>query len=551
MTFSSDEDVDLAFSRLSAFVTRAIEDVNFNVLQRAAIERAKSPKMLPKSGETVPIIKAANSFQNLCTLLADTPYWNFLDIRMLEAMAAASMIPTAQETIENFKKAFYSLTLSKAVRYFPIHIQPKRSYITITENLEVDPSQMTIGELQEHRFYLETEYFQTGEETLTCYKIIIGSVLIFWQIHVDHVYKAYKSLNEGHHRLSLSANSSVQISDIEVWEGLPVLWRGQTFDHTGPIALLPLPVSVNRLLLPGSFHWTTLKTAKEVYTLSEYPDEIYTWLDLYPHSCRMEDWYFGIRYYSDENLIGAMICIQRCMRIEKKLLTVVHILPFMEYSHKQDMWSLLFKEALRRANHSKISQALLYMRPTIIAPIVTITTWSYYFDSPKAAGLPQSINTPGWRRMKSQDVSSALALTNNYTSQFKVAQVFQSEEEFSHYCLCDSLPHFINTFVVEDPNTGKITDLISYQLVVNENLLTASVVLLVAAKSPGKQLVTDILVSAKLAKAELLVTSQFCLPQNIFESLLLVPHFGTACWSIYNYKYFEVDEENFFAYQMY
>ena len=86
MTFSSDEDVDLAFSRLSAFVTKAIEDVNFNVLQRAAIERAKSSKMLPKSEEIVPIIKAADSFQNLCTLLADTPYWNFLDIRMLEAM---------------------------------------------------------------------------------------------------------------------------------------------------------------------------------------------------------------------------------------------------------------------------------------------------------------------------------------------------------------------------------------------------------------------------------------------------------------------------------
>ena len=215
------------------------------------------------------------------------------------------------------------------------------------------------------------------------------------------------------------------------------------------------------------------------------------------------------------------------------------------------MWSLLFKEALRRANHSKISQALLYMRPTIIAPIVTITTWSYDFALPKAAELPQSINTPGWRRMKAQDVSSALALTNSYTSQFKVAQVFQSEEEFSHYCLCDSLPHFINTFVVEDPSTGKITDLISYQLAEDENLLTASVVMLVAAKSPGKQLVADTLVSAKLAKADLLVTSQFGLPQNVFESLLLVPHFNTACWSIYNYKYFEVDEENFFAYQMY
>ena len=74
VTFSSDEDVDLAFSRLSAFVTKAIEDANFSGLQRAAIERANSSKMLPKSEEIVPIIKAADSFQKLCTLLANTPY---------------------------------------------------------------------------------------------------------------------------------------------------------------------------------------------------------------------------------------------------------------------------------------------------------------------------------------------------------------------------------------------------------------------------------------------------------------------------------------------
>ena len=74
MTFSPDEDIDSAFSRLSASVTMTIQDTNFYRLQRAAIERAKSPKMIQKSSEVVPIIKAARSFQDLCTLLADTPY---------------------------------------------------------------------------------------------------------------------------------------------------------------------------------------------------------------------------------------------------------------------------------------------------------------------------------------------------------------------------------------------------------------------------------------------------------------------------------------------
>ena len=552
VVFSSDEDVELAFSKLSAFVTNAIEHVNFKLLQRAAIERARSSKMVQKSGEIVPMVKAADSFQNLCTLLADTPYWNFLDIRMLEAMATASMIPMAEETIENFKKVFYSLPLSKVAPHFPIYKQPRPNHTLIKEDLQADPSQLTIGELHKHRFYLETELFQTGQDSLTFYRIVIGSVVIFWQIHIDNIYKVYTSLNKTHHhRLVSAASSTLFVDDIEVWQGLPVLWRGQEVEHIGPIEMLPYPVSVQRLLLSSTFHWTAMKTTKEVDTLCQYPEEIYTWLDLYPQCSKMEHWYFGIRRYSDESLIGAMICVQRCLRVGKKLLTVIHILPFVKASLKQTIWNVLFRETMRRANLSKISQALLYLKPTIIAPIATITTWSYRFGSSNAVDLPKSAETPGWRRMKSEDISSALALTNNYASQFEVAQVFQNEEEFLHYCLCDSLPGFINTFVIEDPDTGKITDLISYQLAENNGLFTASVVLLVAAKSPARQLVSDILVSAKHAHADILITSQFGLPQSIFEDLLLIPKYSSGCWSIYNYRYNETDEENFFAYQMY
>ena len=85
----------MAFSKLSASITTTIEIIDFSRLKRSAIERAKSPEMIQKSSEIVPAIKAATSFQDLCTVLADTPYWNFLDIRMMEAMAAASLIPAA------------------------------------------------------------------------------------------------------------------------------------------------------------------------------------------------------------------------------------------------------------------------------------------------------------------------------------------------------------------------------------------------------------------------------------------------------------------------
>ena len=195
MTFSPEEDIDLAFSRLSASVKSNIKDVNFSTLQTAAIKRAKSPKMIQKSSEIVPTIKAATSFQDLCALLTDTPYWNFLDNRMMEAMAAASLIPAAQHSVENFKRTFFGMTLAEAVPYFPI-IPQKSAHTAMIEQLDKDPSKMTIFELHKHRFYLETELLQTGPDTITIYRIVIGSVTITWQIHVDHVYKAYCSLKK-------------------------------------------------------------------------------------------------------------------------------------------------------------------------------------------------------------------------------------------------------------------------------------------------------------------------------------------------------------------
>ena len=68
--------------------------------------------MILKSSEVVSIIKAAKSFQDLCTLLADTPYWNFLDIRMMKVMATASLESAAQESVENVKRTFFRMTIS-------------------------------------------------------------------------------------------------------------------------------------------------------------------------------------------------------------------------------------------------------------------------------------------------------------------------------------------------------------------------------------------------------------------------------------------------------
>jgi len=121
-------------------------------------------------------------------MLSENFYWSFLDIRMMEAMAVASGVPAAQESIENFKNTFFSKTLKEVAPYFLLF---ERDISDHTKMKEVTDKNLTLTELHNQRFFIETELLKTGESSCTICRIVIGSVKIDWLIHVDHVYKAY------------------------------------------------------------------------------------------------------------------------------------------------------------------------------------------------------------------------------------------------------------------------------------------------------------------------------------------------------------------------
>ena len=140
---------------------------------------------------------------------------------------------------------------------------------------------------------------------------------------------------------------------------------------------------------------------------------------------------------------------------------------------------------------------------SILKPVATLTRWTYYFKDTNNLPLPHSPITPGWRAMTSKDIPSALALTNKYTSQFEIGHVFQSEEEFYHYFMCPMIENYMQAYVVEDPVTGDITDVAGFSLERSlDRILFAVSTTLVAVKSPARQLLTDLLVCAKQAKAD-------------------------------------------------
>ena len=548
--FTQDEPIDDAFTKLSAYVTAVIQNANFPSLQRACIEKAKSPKMLHKSNEVVPVIKKAQSFQALCSMLADTSYWNFLDIRMMEAMAIASRIPAAQETIENFKKTFYNMTLKEAAPYFPI-IKVKSGYTTMHEDLDRDANQMTIRELHKHRFYLETEILKTGQDTCTICSIKIGSVTIAWQIHIDDVYQAYISIKEKKSQLTLQAIRRISIHQAKFLEAkLPISIRGEKLEKIGPITVKPVESQTHPL--PKGYEWTFLGV-EDIDKISEMydshmfnpmPKEYLQWIASHPQF--KKEFLLGIKDTLQNKLIFFIYCVPLNINIGEKLVSMVYLMQESDNSLSNnsdlaaELWIAGCKETMKNLEKVGIFQAYMpLVQAMIFKPVITISFWTYSFEY---SDLPYKLpRTVGLRRITSKDVPRALALTNQYASQFEIAQIFQSEEEFSHWFLCPSISDYMTTFVVEDPVSGDITDIFSFRLRSTAPKLIAEVTVVIVTKSPAKQLVTDLLVCVKQQKFDIVSFYPDVVKKLQLDDILRKVECRNYCF-LYNYQYPEVDD---------
>ena len=474
------------------------KSVKFNNLRKACIQEIHAlGSTLPKS--LVHKIQPTKSLHEMLDVLAMSPYWNWFDTRLLQALVSASGSPEAEEWLESFKATFYAKKIFELIPY--ISIKPFNQSTCLIEKFNKNPKELTISELLEHKYKLEHEVLDIdeGELVLSCIKT--GCIELTWQITRELVYRAYTSMKRKQDELSSLAVKSLVCKVADEYAGLPILWRGQEVGEVGPIEPLPEHVRQEPYSLPQGFHWVTLSSSniKEIVNFSKkHNDLIYTDIMVkhkFTHPHTRNEWRFGIRTTKGK-LVGLMLASYSHICIGKAV--VVFVSGDMMYHKKYKnnrLPYMLIKELMRRANLNKINQ-LLMSSNSLVMPATTVVQWVYWFDHPTSSQkLPSSPRTPGWRRMTSEDVPSALALINKWSSQFEIRQIFTSEEEFAHAFL---LPLWTVTYIVKDKNNG-ITDLISYMYtpssIVPPNAIIFSVV--ASTRSSVKQLIIDALVCEK------------------------------------------------------
>ena len=223
--FSKDSSINAAYNRMTSNIAVILEtkNVKFNNLRRACIQEINTlGSTLPK--DLVHKIQPTKSLDELLDVLALSPYWNWFDTRLLQALVSASGSTEAEEWLESFKATFYAKKVTELIPY--ISIKPFKESIDITEKFDKDPKDITISELLEHKYRIETEALDIdeGELVLSCIKT--GCVELTWQLPQELVYRAYTSMKRKHDGLSSLAVKSLVCEEADEHAGLPILWRG-------------------------------------------------------------------------------------------------------------------------------------------------------------------------------------------------------------------------------------------------------------------------------------------------------------------------------------
>ena len=203
--FSKFENISLAFICLISTVTECLESKKFYIIRRACIAQINSPSGAQLPSDVVQKIKNAENLDALLDTLADTKYWSWIDLRLLEALVVASGSSTAQNIVKSYKETVYSKKLVDVLPHVP-NKEIRDAYFTKIISKVGKDSEITVGDLVELRSTLESVIMDINKGTCVLEHIEDGCLEIHWFIpthYVDHAYKVACLRRHKFHELCL------------------------------------------------------------------------------------------------------------------------------------------------------------------------------------------------------------------------------------------------------------------------------------------------------------------------------------------------------------
>ncbi|PKY02092.1 N-myristoyl transferase [Aspergillus campestris IBT 28561] len=308
--------------------------------------------------------------------------------------------------------------------------------------------------------------------------------------------------------LAVGGKNQKDMASYKFWQTQPV----PRFDETGsepsatggPIKMIdPEKVSKEPDALVEGFEWATLDLTNEV-ELQELWDLLtyhyveddnamfrFRYSKAFLHWALMspgwkKEWHVGVRATKSKKLVASICGVPTELRVrgQKIKVTEINFLCIHKKLRSKRLTPVLIKEITRRCYLNGIYQAIYTAGVVLPTPVSSCRYYHRPLDwlklyevgfSPLPHGstkarqitknhLPSNTSSPGLRPMELKDVDAVQDLLERYLRRFDMNQAF-TKDEVKHWLVHrdnDEQEQVVWSYVVEDPETHKITDFFSF-----------------------------------------------------------------------------------------
>ena len=192
-----------AFVYLTSNISKQLQNVNFYIIRRACIEQINTPNGAQLAPDMKKRVLQAHDLNALLDTLADSPYWNWIDLRLLKAIVVAS--GTSTNLINSYEKQVFSKKLIEVISSIPSKEVSDENYKKIVSKFGKHLEEITIFDLLQLKSRLETVIMDLKTGTCVLAHIAEGCIEIHYipTDYVDHVYRAASLKRQEYHALHL------------------------------------------------------------------------------------------------------------------------------------------------------------------------------------------------------------------------------------------------------------------------------------------------------------------------------------------------------------
>lgn len=386
-------------------------------------------------------------------------------------------------------------------------------------------------------------------------------------------------------RMSVEAVDGIK--EHKFWDTQPVPKLGEQVQEMGALEE-DKEVRLDAFTLPPNFVWDDVSLENEeqlaeLYQLLydnyvEDEDNMFRF-DYSPAFLRWAlqppgwkpSWYAGVRVASTRKLVGFISAVPAFVRIRghDRQMVEINFLCVHKKLRSKRVAPVLIKEITRRVNLEGVFQAIYTAGVLLPKPVSICRYWHRSLNPKKLVDvqfsslhqrmtlqrmiriykLPEETKTPGLRPVLKKDMPTIQRLLNEYLAKFDLSPVFQSVEEMEYWLT--PRDHIISCYVVESPETGEVTDMVSFyhlpSTIVNHPLhkilYVAYLFYSFHTTTPLKDLLYDAMVLAKKMGTDVFNALDVQENKTVFQDLKFGIGDGNLHYYFFNWKCPELPAE--------